>query len=444
MKKDIFIQKSNLLTCFVCQNLKNMFPPKSKTKKLVYLDHAATTYVNEQVEKAMKPFMAKIFGNPSSLYELGRIANGELNDCRRQVAEILHALPDNIIFTGGGSESDNLAILGVCRKIGNPSADAQGKKGHIITTQIEHHAVLHPCQQLEKEGFTVTYLEPDSQGFVSPKKVLAAIRPETILISVMSANNEIGTVEPIADIGREILKYRKANNSTLPYFHTDACQAGGVLELDVEKLHVDLMTLNGSKIYGPKGVGLLYKRRGVNIQPLIMGGGQEMGLRSGTENLAGIVGFTKALTIAQENRHEENMRLVDLRNYFFEQIQKNINNIKLNGPCLGNESVRLPNNLNVTFIDVEGEAMLLYLDAYGICCSTGSACTSASLEPSHVLTALGLPYEYAHGSLRFTLGHCNTKVDIDYTMKYLPGIIEKLREMSPVNMGKMKHAKYKK
>lgn len=421
----------------------NNLPSKPKTKKLVYLDHAATTYVNEEVEKAMKPIMSKIFGNPSSLYELGRIANGELNDCRRQVAEILHALPDNIIFTGGGSESDNLAILGVCRRVKSANAD-HAVGGHIVTTKIEHHAVLHPCEQLEKEGFTVTYLEPDSQGFISPKKVLAAIKPETILVSIMYANNEIGTVEPIADIGREILKYRKANNSVYPYFHTDACQAGGVLELDVEKLHVDLMTLNGSKIYGPKGVGLLYKRRGVNIQPIIFGGGQEMNLRSGTENLAGIIGFAKALSMAQENRHEENMRLVDLRNYFFEQIQKKIGNIRLNGPCLGNECVRLPNNLNVTFIDVEGEAMLLYLDAYGICCSTGSACTSASLEPSHVLTALGLPYEYAHGSLRFTLGHCNTKQDIDYVIKYLPGIVEKLREISPVQMGKVKHAKYKK
>ncbi|KKQ28076.1 MAG: Cysteine desulfurase [Candidatus Magasanikbacteria bacterium GW2011_GWC2_37_14] len=433
----------------------NNLPKKPKTKKLVYLDHAATTYVSQEVEKATKPFITKIFGNPSSLYELGRIANGELNDCRRKVAEILHALPDNIIFTGGGSESDNLAIFGVCRKIG---------KGHIIATRIEHHAVLYPCQQLEKEGFTVTYLEPDSQGFISPKKVLAAIKPDTILISIMYANNEIGTVEPIADIGREILKYRKANNPSAgsgqvqyPIFHTDACQAGGVLELDVEKLHVDLMTLNGSKIYGPKGVGLLYKRRGVNIQPLIFGGGQEMNLRSGTENLAGIVGFTKALEIAQENRHEENMRLVDLRNYFFDQIQKNIKNIRLNGPQLhsdknqsytgqaGSEVLnRLPNNLNITFIDVEGEAMLLYLDAYGICCSTGSACTSMSLEPSHVLTALGLPYEYAHGSLRFTLGYCNTKQDIDYVMRYLPAIVEKLREMSPVQMGKVQHAKYKK
>lgn len=412
-----------------------MFPKKPKTKNFIYLDHAATTYVDPRVEKAMQPYFGKIFGNPSSLYEAGRIANGELNDCRRKVAEILHALPDNIIFTGGGSESDNLALLGTAR-----ANVKQGK--HIITTRIEHHAVLHPCQQLEKDGFEVTYLDVDSQGFISPKKVLAAIRPDTILVSIMYANNEIGTVQPIADIGREILKYRKTNNSIYPFFHTDACQAGGVLELDVEKLHVDLMTLNGSKIYGPKGVGMLYKRRGINIQPLIMGGGQEINLRSGTENLAGIVGFTKALELAQTTKKQENQKTRKLTEYFWKRIQDKIPKIKLNGPEIGDS--RLPNNLNVTFMDVEGEAMLLYLDSYGICCSTGSACTSTSLEPSHVLTALGLPYEYAHGSLRFTLGHCNTKADIDYVMKYLPGIVEKLREISPVDIGCKRHAQYKK
>lgn len=409
-------------------------PPKEK--RLIYLDHAATTYVDPKVEKAMMPFFGKIFGNPSSLYEIGRVANGELNNARRKVAEVLHALPDNIIFTGGGTESDNLAVFGVAR--------AHVKKGkHIITTKIEHHAILHSLAQLEKEGFEVTYLETDSQGFVSPKKVLAAIRPDTILVTIMYANNEIGTVEPIADIGREILKWRKSKNTVYPFFHTDACQAAGALELDVEKTHVDLMTINGSKIYGPKGVGVLYKRRGVNIQPIILGGGQEMNFRSGTENLAGIIGLTKALELAQKNRLDENMRLIDLRNYFFEQLKKKIEKIKLNGPDLGNESVRLPNNLNVTFLDVEGEALLLYLDAFGIMCSTGSACTSTSLEPSHVILALGLPYEYAHGSLRFTLGHCNTKKDIDYVMKYLPAIVAQLREISPVNIGKLQHAKYK-
>ncbi len=403
-----------------------MFLKKDK-KRLVYLDHAATTYVDPEVKSTMDPFFLDIFGNPSGLYSKGLEANSYLNDARRKVAEVLHALPDNIIFTGGGTESDNLAIFGIARKHQN-----QGK--HIITSKIEHHAVLHPCQQLEKEGFSVTYLEPDSEGFISPKKVRAAMTPETILVSIMYANNEIGTIEPIAEIGKEILKWRKEKNTVFPYFHTDACQAAGAFELDVEKLHLDLMTINGSKIYGPKGVGVLYKRRGVQIQPLILGGGQEMGQRSGTENIAGIVGLAKALELVQANRFEENVRLFDLRNYFWEQIQTKIGKVRLNGPMLEHELLRLPNNLNVSFLDIEGEALLLYLDNYGICCSTGSACTSTSLEPSHVLMACGLPYEYCHGSLRFSLGHCNTKADIDYVMKYLPEIVEKLRKISPVNL----------
>ena len=404
-----------------------MFPQKPKNKKLVYLDHAATTPMHPEVKETMETFCDKYFANPSGLYAIGREVNGELNSARRSVAEILHAMADNIIFTGGGTESDNMAILGVARK--------HEKKGkHIITTKIEHHAVLHPCEYLEKHGFEVTYLDVDSQGFISPKKVKEAIRPDTILISIMYANNEIGTVEPIADIGREILKYRKENKTEFPYFHTDACQAAGVLDLDVEKLHVDLMTINGSKIYGPKGVGVLYKRRGIQIEPLTFGGGQEFGMRNGTENIAGIIGLSKALEISQVNRDDENMRLVDLRNYFYEQLQKEIPKIKLNGPDLGNELVRLPNNLNVTFMDIEGEAMLLYLDEYGIVCSTGSACTSMSLDASHVLTACGMPYEYAHGSLRFSLGKRTVKNDIDYVMKYLPAIVERLREISPVNL----------
>ncbi len=400
---------------------------KSKDNLEVYLDHAATTYVADEVIKAMEPFLADSFGNPGGLYKIGREANGVLNDARKKIADILHAMSDNIIFTSGGTESDNLAIFGVARK-----HIKHGK--HIITTKIEHHAVLHCMKKLESEGFEITYLEPDSQGFISPKKVREAIRPDTILISIMMANNEIGTVEPIADIGREILKYRKSNNTEYPFFHTDACQTAGVLELDVEKLHVDLLTFNGSKIYGPKGIGLLYKRRGVNIEPIIYGGHQEFGLRAGTENIPGIVGLAKALELAQEKRQDENMRLVDLRNYFWQEIQTKIKKVELNGPdLLSNEYTRLPNNLNVTFLDIEGEALLLYLDAKGIYCSTGSACTSLSLDPSHVLAACGKPHETIHGSLRFSLGKRTTKADIDYVMEYLPGIVEKLREISPVN-----------
>jgi cysteine desulfurase len=257
----------------------------------------------------------------------------------------------------------------------------------------------------------------------------------------MHANNEVGTIEPIADIGREILKYRKEHNSVYPYFHSDACQAAGYINLNVEKLHVDLMTVNGSKMYGPKGVGMLYVRRGVRLKPLIVGGGQEHRLRAGTENIPAIVGFAKAFELAQQNIESESKRVGQLTAYFWNELQNKIPKIKLNGPDLSEK--RLPNNLNVTFIDVEGEAMLLYLDEYGIMCSTGSACTSESLDPSHVLLAMGLSYEYSHGSLRFTFGHCNTKKDIDYIMKYLPDIINQLREISPVNMGKTKHAKYK-
>jgi len=400
-------------------------PVKSKNEKIFYFDHAATTYVDRAVFKVMQPFYSENFANPSSLYSIGLEVNGALIDARRKVAGILHALPDNIIFTGGGSESDNLAIFGIARK-----NKLRGR--HIITTKIEHHAVLYSMQQLEKEGFEVSYLDVDEFGRINVDDFKEVLRDETILVSIMYANNEVGTIEPISEIGKELLKWRKHNNTVFPYFHTDACQAAGALELDVEKLHVDLMTLNGSKIYGPKGVGILYKRRGVELQPLIFGGGQEMRMRSGTENMPGIVGTVKALELAQKNRNIETKKLRNLTTYFWQRIQKEITKVRLNGPKIGDQ--RLPNNLNFSILDIEGEALLLYLNEYGICCSTGSACTSLALEPSHVLTACGLPYEYSHGSLRFTLGHCNTKKDIDYVMRYLPGIVEKLRAISPVNL----------
>ncbi|MFA4830693.1 MAG: cysteine desulfurase family protein [Patescibacteria group bacterium] len=413
----------------------NNFPKKPAKKRFVYLDHAATTYLDEKVKKAMDPYFSDIFANPSGLYAQGREAKSALDSARDKVAEVLGAQPDTIIFTGGGTESDNLAIFGAARKHAN-----QGK--HIITTKIEHHAVLRPCEELEKLGFEITYLPVNKEGKISVESVKKNLRKHTILISIMYGNNEIGTVMPIAEIGREILKWRKQQNTVYPYFHTDACQAAGALDLNVEKLHVDLMTINGSKIYGPKGAGILYKRRGVLIEPLVYGGGQEKKLRSGTENVPGIIGFAKALELVQKNKKIENKRLLKLRNYFWEKIKTKITKVKLNGPELGDESVRLPNNLNISVLDVEGEAMLLYLDEYGIVCSTGSACTSESLDPSHVLIACGLPYEYAHGSLRFTLGKRNTKQDIDYVMKYLPAIVDRLRELSPVHLGEKKHAKY--
>lgn len=418
---------------------------KPKKIRQVYLDHAATTYVDKKVLEIMKPFFINKFGNPSSLYNLGRQSNGVLNDSRRLVANQLGALSDNIIFTGSGTESDNLAIYGL--------AKAHKKNGrHIISLDIEHHAVLHPLKDLTQQGWEVSYIKVNKDGLVNVKDIITAIRPDTVLITIMYANNEIGTIEPIADIGRAILKYRKNSNTIYPFFHTDACQAAGYLDLNVERLHIDLMTINGSKIYGPKGVGMLYIRRGVNIKPIILGGSQERHLRAGTENIAGIVGFAKALELAQKNRQKESLRVAKLRDYLWQRIQKEIPAVQLNGPkiqTIGNKKQltnknqiinpklqvsRLPNNLNITFKNIEGEAMLLYLDEYGIMCSTGSACTSDSLDPSHVLTAIGLPYEMAHGSLRFSFGKCNSRADIDYLMKYLPQIIETLREMSPVNL----------
>lgn len=407
--------------------------PRPKTIKKIYLDHAATTPVDSRVFAAMKPYFTEKFGNPSALYGLGREAKNAVDEARKSMASLMHALPENIIFTAGGSESDNMAIFG--------TALAHANKGrHIISLAIEHHAVLRPLEQLAKDGFEITYVPVDNDGLVSAEDIAKAIRPDTILITIMYANNEMGAIEPIADIGREILKYRKANNSIYPLLHTDACQAAGYLDLDVEKLHVDLMSINGGKIYGPKGVGVLYVRRGVKISPIIFGGGQEKSMRAGTENTAGIVGLVKALEIAQAQKNKESARERELVRYLWEQISKKITEIKLNGPEIG--ETRLPNNLNVTFKNIEGEAMLLYLDEYGIMCSTGSACTSESLEPSHVLRAMGMSYEMAHGSIRFTFGRSNTKSDIDYLMKYLPAIVATLREISPVNSS-VKHAKYK-
>ncbi|MCX6782147.1 MAG: aminotransferase class V-fold PLP-dependent enzyme [Candidatus Magasanikbacteria bacterium] len=400
----------------------------------VYLDHAATTPVDKRIFDVMEPYLTEEFGNPSAIYNLGRNAQKAVSDSRKNVAKLMHALPENIIFTGSGSESDNLAIYGVMKA-------HQGKGKHVISLSIEHHAVLRPLEDLAKSGFEVTYIPVKNDGLVDVDTVIKAIRSDTILVTIMYANNEMGAIQPIADIGREILKYRKTHNTPYPFFHSDACQASEYLDLDVEKLHVDLMTLNGSKVYGPKGVGVLYLRRGVQIKPMILGGGQEKGRRAGTENVPAIIGFAKALELAQKEKDKESSRLRALTEYFWRKIRENITDVRLNGPEIGEN--RLPNNLNITFLNIEGEAMLLYLDEYGIMCSTGSACTSESLEPSHVLRAMGMPYEMAHGSLRFTFGHSNSKADIDYVMKILPAIVAQLREISPVNMGRIKHAKFK-
>src|SRR3989338_3095343 len=390
-------------------------------KKTIYLDHAAITPLEPKVLQAMLPYLKKKFGNPSSLYGLGLEAKKAIEDARLIISKILNCLPEEIIFEGSGTEADNHALIGAA--LAN-----RGKGNHLITSAIEHHAVLHACEFLETQGFEVTYLPVDRDGIVKLDELKKSIRPETILVSIMFANNEIGTVQPIQEIKKTI---KQKNKNTL--FHTDACQAAGFYELKVNDLGVDLMTINGSKIYGPKGMGILYVRRCVNINPLIHGGSQEAGQRAGTENVAGIVGLAKALELVQKEREKENQRLIKLRDKLIKGLLK-IPKTFLNGHPIK----RLPNKINVTILDVEGEAMLFHLDAKGICGSTGSACTSGTLEPSHVIVALGHPYEVAPGSLRFTLGRCNTEEDVDYVLEVLPPIAEKLRKISPVNLDKDK------
>lgn len=391
--------------------------------KQVYLDHAATTPLDPRVYEVMDPYLKGRYGNPSSFHSVGKQVKDDFDQTRSQVAKILGARTEEIIFTSGGTESDNLALLGFARK-------NKDKGKHIITTQIEHHAVMHAAEQLEKEGFEVTYLKVDQDGLVGVDQVMEAVRPDTILISIIYANNEIGVVQPVAEIGNQVEKYRRDNEVKYPVLHTDACQAAGALEIDVRKTHVDLMTLNGSKIYGPKGIGLLYKRRGLKVEPLVYGGGQESGLRSGTENVAGAVGLVKALELALQEQKKETERLVGLRDKLISGIKEQIPKVRLNG----HGTKRLPNNVNMSIGDVEGEALLLYLDAQGVYCSTGSACTSASLDPSHVLLALGLPAEVAHSSLRLTLGRSTTEQDVDYVLEVLPGVVEKLRKISSVKV----------
>ena len=410
--------------------------PKPKKIQTVYLDHAAATPVDKTVFSAMKPFFSEQYGNPSSLHTLGQTADKVLSDCRARVAKCLGTLSENIIFTSSGTESDNLAIYGI--------AKSSQAKGHIISTAIEHDAVLGPLKQLQnwaclpagrqslpdRQGWEITYIQPDRNGLLRSEDVIQAIRPDTILVSVMYANNEIGTIAPIAEIGRKILQYRKQNNSMYPFFHTDACQAAGYLDLSVDKLHVDLMTINSSKIYGPKGAAMLYVRNGVPLKPILVGGGQEKKLRSGTEDLPGIVGFTKALELAQKNKDKESKRVQNLTTYFLTALKKVVPDISLNGPEIGED--RLCNNLNINFSGLEAEALLLYLNEYGVMCSVGSACSSKTLETSHVLRALGLSYQAAQGSIRFSFGKSNSKNQIDYIMKYLPKIVEQLREVHKI------------
>lgn len=385
-------------------------------KPFVYLDHAATTPLDSVVREQMVSSL-ETFGNPSALYTPAQQAKQYIDEARARIAQIFGAQADTIIFTSGGTESDNMALFGVAHSL---------KKGHIITSAIEHHAVLHPCQQLEKEGFEVTYLSVNEQGIIDPQELKQALRADTILVSLMYANNEVGSIQPIADIGRIMLQWRKQQNTIYPFFHTDACQAAGYLPLSVEKLHVDLMTINASKIYGPKGIGALYVRRGVPLMPLFYGGGQEMGKRSGTENVASIVGLASALALVEEEKEHTQVR--ELRDYLWKRMQENISDIYLNGPDITNE--RLANNLHVSFSGVDAEALVLYLDAKGIFVGTGAACATGEEEGSHVLLAMGTSAAAIRNSVRFTLGKDTCKKDIDYVMQQLPPIVQKLREMS--------------
>ena len=379
----------------------------------VYLDHAATTPMRDEVIEAMLPYFKEKFGNASSVYSFGREARKALDQARQAVAETINADFNEIVFTGGGSESDNLAIKGA-------AWEYRHKGRHLITSSIEHHAVLHPMQQLEKEGFTVTYLPVDDQGLVSVEEFANAIRDDTILVSIMHANNEIGVIQPIEQIGK-ICREKGI------LFHTDAVQTAGVLDIDVKKLNVDMLSMSAHKFYGPKGVGALYVRKGVRLVPLIQGGGHESRRRAGTENVAGIVGLAKALQLAAAERPAMVPKIERLRDRLLEGILK-IPNTRLNG----SRTQRLPNNINVSIEYIEGESLLLNLDLKGIAASSGSACTSGSLDPSHVLLAIGLSHEVAHGSLRLTLGRDNTAAEIDYVLETLPPIVERLREMSPL------------
>lgn len=380
---------------------------------MYYFDNSATTPISEKVLEAMMPYLTSSYGNASSIYSLGRKSRKAIDKARDQVAKALNCDSKEIYFTNSGTESDNWAIKGV--------AYANKDKGkHIITSSIEHHAVLHTCKHLEKQGFEVTYLPVNKNGLVEIKDLIEAIRPDTILISIMYANNEIGTVQPIEEIG-EIAKEKNI------YFHTDAVQAIGNIDIDLQKLNIDLLSLSGHKFNGPKGIGALYIKNGTKVENLLHGGSQEKGKRPSTENVAGIVGLGKAIELATKDIAKKEKYLKDLREYAIENLLK-IPNTILNG----DREKRLPGNVNICFEYIEGESILLMLDQHNICASSGSACTSGSLDPSHVLLAIGLPHEIAHGSLRLTFSERNTKEEIDYLLNLLPPIIQRLRDMSPL------------
>lgn len=381
---------------------------------MIYLDNAATTKTAPEVVEAMLPYFSENYGNPSTIYSLGSGAKKAVNQARRTIAAAIGAKQEEIYFTAGGSESDNWAL-----KCAAEAYETKGK--HIITTKIEHHAILHTCEYLEKKGFEVTYLGVDKDGLVDLEELKAAIRPDTILISVMFANNEIGAIEPIAEIGAIAREHGIL-------FHTDAVQAFGQIPINVDELNVDMLSASGHKLNGPKGVGFLYIRSGLKLRSLIHGGAQERNRRAGTENVPGIVGLEAATTRALRIMEEKTAKETELRNYLIERIEKEIPYCRLNG----HRTKRLPGNVNFSFLFIEGESVLIMLDMKGICASSGSACTSGSLDPSHVLLAIGLKHEEAHGSLRMTLSEENTKEELDFVVDNLKEIVQKLRNMSPL------------
>lgn len=382
--------------------------------RTIYLDNAATTRMNEKVLAEMMPFFRETYSNPSAIYTFAAESRKAVDNARRQAADVIGANPEEIYFTGGGSESDNWAL--------KAAVEAYAEKGkHIVTSKIEHHAILHTCKYLEKQGCEVTYLDVDENGIISLKQLKEAIRPDTILISIMAANNEIGTIEPIAEIG----KIARENNVL---FHTDAVQAYGHIPINVDEMNIDMLSASGHKLSGPKGVGILYIRKGVKIRSFIHGGAQERSRRAGTLNVPGIVGFGKAAEIAKETIGERSSYEIKVRDHLITRVLDEIPHVRLNG----HRTDRLPNNANFCFRFIEGESMLILLDQLGIYASSGSACTSGALDPSHVLLAIGLPHEIAHGSLRLTLSEETTTSDIDFVVDELKKIIERLRAMSPL------------
>ena len=382
--------------------------------KIIYMDHAATTALDKRVLEAMMPYLTTEYGNAGGIYSVGRNASEALSVARNQVANLLNATPDEIYFTSGGTESDNWAIRGVC--------DANKAKGnHIITTAVEHHAVLETYKYMEKYGYKTTIIPVDSTGSVNPKDIENAITDKTILVTCMHANNEIGTIQPVEEIG----KICKAHNI---HFHVDGVQTAGHIKTDVNKIGCDSFALSGHKFYGPKGIGAMFLKKGSKCSRFMIGGGQENNRRAGTHNVAGIVGLGKACESAIENMEAEYNQTIRLRDMLIEGIEKSIPDCRLNG----HRTNRLPNNVNFIFKGIEGESLILFLDMAGVCASSGSACTSGSLDPSHVLLAIGLIHEQAHGSLRLTLGKENTEKDIEYVIEKLPGIVERLRKMSPL------------